>query len=392
MKKIGVFFGSRSPEHDISIITAQLIISGLKGLGHEVIPVYLAKNGQWLVGEGLDKIENFSKTDFLSSHEANLSKAEIDLKESVGKIVLVKKGVFSKKWVIDLAFPALHGSYGEDGKIQGLFEMFDVPYVGCDVLSSAISMDKSMVKLLCKQNGMSVTDFMTATRDEWLESKKEVLSNVKKQLKFPVFVKPVHLGSSIGISKVKSANDLEEKIDVGFYYDNKVIVEESVEDLMDVTCSVIGNNDPIPSLLQESNFSADLFDFETKYLEGGQLGKSEIGIVIPANLDEKTTKEIQAASVEIYKIVGCNGIARVDFLYDKKSKKFFINEINPLPGTLYHHLWKKSGIELNDLLQKLIDYAQETSAAKKQLNYVFNSSVLAKTKTNKLKFGDPSDQ
>jgi D-alanine-D-alanine ligase len=180
---------------------------------------------------------------------------------------------------------------------------------------------------------------------------------------------------------------LESKIEVALYYDNKVIVEEGVNDLMVVTCCLIGNETPEASLLQESVFQSDLFDFEEKYLKdgGSQLGKSQSGIVIPARLDEKTTKQIQETAKEVYKALGCTGIARVDFLYNKKTKEFFANEVNPLPGTLYHHLWKESGIDLPELLEKLLDYAKETYTQKQSLSHAFQSSILSGLNGSKLK-------
>jgi D-alanine-D-alanine ligase len=203
-----------------------------------------------------------------------------------------------------------------------------------------------------------------------------------------VFVKPVHLGSSIGIGKVKAGDikDLENKIEVALHYDDKVLVEEGVENLMDVTCCVIGNNELRASLLQESVFKDDLFDFEDKYISdgGSQTGKAVNNLIIPARLDEATTSAIQNTAIKVYKALGCSGIARVDFLYNKQTKEFFANEVNPLPGTLYHHLWKASGLELDELLKELIKLAEEKSEQKKEINFTFESSVLTNLGKGKL--------
>ena len=204
-------------------------------------------------------------------------------------------------------------------------------------------------------------------------------------------VKPVHLGSSIGIGKAKDEKELEQKVEVALYYDNKVIVEEFVENLMDITCCVIGNDAPRTSVLQESVFKDDLFNFEDKYIidGGSQTGKATNNLVIPARLDEATTKAIQETALKVYKALGCSGIARVDFLYDKEKKEFFANEVNPMPGTLYHHLWKASGLELDQLLRELINFAEEKHEQKRAITFTFDSSVLkqlngAKMKSNKL--------
>lgn len=393
MKNIGVFFGSKSPEHDVSIITAQLVIGGLKKLGYHVTPIYITKQGRWMVGEDLGSLKFFADPSFAKVSESKPDKKFVeyylDLEESVGKMVFKKKGLLGQSVSIDLAFPALHGSYGEDGTIQGLFEMFGVPYVGCDIASSVISMDKALTKIMMQQHSVSTSKFFYFTKTDWQENlarssgqsgKQAILLRAKNELAWPVFVKPVHLGSSIGIAKVKDQDlkDLEFRIEVALRYDNKVIIEEGVNNVMDVTCCVMGNETLTTSLLQESVFSSDLFGFEEKYLKdgGAQLGKAENSLVIPARLDEKITKSIQETAKEVYKALGCSGIARVDFLVDKQSKKFYANEVNPLPGTLYHHLWKASGLELEDVLKSLIRLAEEKYAEKRSLNITFESNIL----------------
>ncbi len=387
MKNIGVFFGSRAPEHDISVITGQLVIAGLKGLGYKVIPVYIGKKGEWFIGKGLDNIKNFANIEKLPM--AKMARYYLDLENSVGKLVLKTKSSFLRKTVtIDMAFPTFHGSYGEDGTVQGLFEMLDVPYVGCGVTASAIAMDKALTKQIYRVHNIPTTEFIYFYKKDWEADKSKIINLINQKLKRSVFVKPVHLGSSIAIAKIKDNNlkELEHRIEVALHFDNKVLVEEAVENLMDVTCCVIGNDKPESSLLQESIFSADLFDFENKYLRGGgaQTGKSKDSVIIPARLDEKTTESIRKTAANIYKLMECSGIARVDFLYNKQTKQFFANEINPLPGTLYHHLWKASGLELNQLLEKLISFAKERYEQKKEVDYVFQSSVLSSLQSAKL--------
>jgi D-alanine-D-alanine ligase len=386
---IGVFFGSRSPEHDISIITGQLIISGLLGLGLKVVPVYLSRQGAWLIGDELGKMSNFTNPRIQIEQELKYQRYYLDLENSRGKIVFKQKGIGGKTITIDTAFPALHGSFGEDGTIQGLFEMLDVPYVGCDTASSAVAMDKALTKQICLQSNLPTTKFIVFTKTDWQKEKESILNRIKAELAWPVFVKPVHLGSSIGIAKVgdQKIDELVNKIEVAFYYDNKVLVEEGVNNLMDVTCCLIGNDTPQASLLQESIFTADLFNFEEKYLKegGAQLGKSQNGLVIPARIDAQKTLAIQQVAQATFQALGCSGIARVDFLLNQKTGQFYVNEINPLPGTLYHHLWEKSGLLLSELLQKLLELAQEKYTQKKNLNYAFQSSVLNNLGSKKLK-------
>ena len=402
IKNIGVFFGSGSTEHDISIITAQLIIAGLKGLDYQVTPVYITKQGKWMLGEELGNLKLFTDPNKKPEDEKKYYEYYLDMQESVGKMVFKRKGFAGKSITIDLAFPALHGTYGEDGTIQGMFEMLGVPYVGCGVPASAVAMDKALTKIVMQQAGIPTTKFIYFYNADWEAGRSGIIEKIKI-LRWPVFVKPVHLGSSIGIGKVsakggsafggkdKDSKDLEQKIEVALHYDEKVLVEEGVENLMDVTCCVIGNNELRASLLQESVFKDDLFNFEDKYISdgGSQTGKAVNNLVIPARLDETTTSAIQNTAKQVYKALGCSGIASVDFLYNKQTKEFFANEVNPLPGTLYHHLWKASGLELDQLLQELIKFAEEKYRQKREITFTFESSVLkqlggSKLKSNKL--------
>lgn len=381
---VGVFFGSRSPEHDISIITGQLIISGLKGLGYEVVPVYVSKKGEWMIGEELGNLKMFTEGKLGS---AKLGNYYLDLEESQGKLVFRKKGIAGKEITIDLAFPAFHGTNGEDGTFQGMLEIFNVPYVGCNVPSSAVAMDKILTKLFYRAQGIPTTEFISFNLQDWQTGKNSILKNIIAKLKWPLFVKPPLLGSSIGITKVNNEKELEFAVEVALHYGNAVLVEEGVENLLDVTCSVIGNDNPRPSLLQESVYSKDLLSYDDKYLNdgGAQTGKSTKSVVIPARLDDSTTKEIQDLSVRIFKLLGCAGIARFDFLYNKETKAYFANEINPLPGTLYHHLWAKSGVELNELLETLIQSARRAHEAKKRYATTFKSDLLKMAGSVKLK-------
>ncbi|HPC30960.1 MAG TPA: D-alanine--D-alanine ligase family protein [Candidatus Paceibacterota bacterium] len=383
---IGVFFGSRSPEHDISIITAELIISGLKGLEYPVIPVYFAKDGTWYINEKLSNL-SFFQTDIWDFK--NWHRYYLDLENSKEKIVLKQKGIFGKKITIEVSFPAFHGQYGEDGTIQGLWEIFNIPYIGCSVSSSALAKDKVFTKLIYKAKQIPTTDFIYFYNFEWDIHKEKILKEIQEKLHYPLFVKPSRLGSSIGIKKVKNRNELEEAIEVALHYDEKIIVENGIENVRDLTCAVLGNSkDLFVSLVQESLYETDFFTFEDKYLKAGgaQTGKAQQKIVIPAEIPNNLTEEIQKLAKEIFVMFGCSGISRIDFLYDEKENKLYTNEINPLPGTLYHHLFKKSGIELPQLLQKLIDSAFERHREKQQLITTFNSSVLKQSNiSNKFK-------
>ena len=256
---IGVFFGSRSPEHEVSIITGELIISELKKLGHNVTPIYLDKNGRWFVSEELGALKFFTGAEV--EKRENYGKIFLDIESSNGKLVFKKKGFRGKEYIVDLAFPAFHGRNGEDGTIQGLFEIFNVPYVGCDVASSAITMDKVITKLLCEHFGIPTVDFIYFEAGEWDAKKSELLENAEKKLGWPMFIKPARLGSSIGVAKAKNRKELEFAIEVALKYDDKVLVEKVVENLADITCCVIGGENPKVSLLQETFFRNHPFFF-----------------------------------------------------------------------------------------------------------------------------------
>lgn len=387
VKNIGVFFGGKSPEHDISIITGQLIIAELKKMPeYQVIPVYLDKQEKFFIGDDLGHLAFFSADNY-QTKLAGLGGYDLDLAASDQALCFVKKGIFSKKEIkIDLVFPAFHGNLGEDGSMQGLWNVFGVPYVGCDVAASSLAMDKVLTKIFYQGINVPTTKFLVFSRAQWSTQKEKILAEVSATLRLPVFVKPPHLGSSIGITKVKKLADLEQACEVALHYDDKVLIEEGVENLVDLTCAVRGFQNPEASLIQESSFDVDLFSYEDKYLSdgGAQLGEAKQRMTIPANLDPEITIAIQSISKKIFSSLGCSGIARFDFLYNRSTKEYFANEINPLPGTLYHHLWQKSGVEIDRLIRDLISDALLRHQEKEGTTYTFSSEVLGRLKGLKL--------
>lgn len=387
IKTIGVFFGGKSPEHDISIITGEFVISVIKKMPeYKVIPVYLDKNERFFIDDKLNSLAFFSAPDYQNKLN-QFGAYSLDLDASQSCLVFSKKNGLTKKTIkLDIVFPAFHGNLGEDGSMQGLFNIFNVPYIGCDVAPSSIAMNKVLTKFFYQGLNVPTTKFLAYSRSEWEKRKEDILEEVKESLKWPVFVKPPHLGSSIGITKVSNFIDLETACEVALHYDEQLLIEESVENLIDLTCAVRGYKNPQASLIQESSFSSDLFSYEDKYLSdgGAQLGQAEKKIIIPANLDDETTKNIQDTSLKVYRALGCSGVARFDFLYNKVSGQYFANEINPLPGTLYHHLWEKSGIKIEELIRGLINDALVRQTEKDNSTYSFSSEVLGQLKGLKL--------
>jgi D-alanine-D-alanine ligase len=384
MQTIGVFFGSRSPEHDISILTAMLVISNLRSVGYNVVPIYITREGEWLTRRDFDIISTFENKDNLNS--GSCTTLLLDLNKSNGAMAFKENKTFGKEIVVDIAFPCFHGLNGEDGSIQGWFQMLQVPFVGCDVVSSAVAMNKVLTKRMMVSSGIPTPKFVEFSKFNYENYREQAISEIRESLKLPVFVKPPHLGSSIGISKVDSWDDLESKIDLALYYDNQVIIEEGVADMMDVTCCVIGNDDTIASQLQASNYSKDFFSYEDKYLNNGgaQTGEDKQSIIIPAPVSDKLTNYITETAKEVFRVLGCSGIARVDFLINQTTGQFYVNEVNTLPGTIYSHLWKESGIPTRELVVKLIGYALDKHQANQEINTIFVSNVINSISSQKL--------
>lgn len=357
-KRVGLFFGSRSVEHEISIITAMQVYNAIDKTKYSVIPIYISKKGDWFTGDALLKIDSFKNL----SNIPKISQKITGIKITNDNILTLEtEGILSKKIFIDIAFSVIHGTYGEDGKLQGIFEMLNVPYVGCGVLSSSIGMDKVIMKEIFKSNNLPIVNYLWFTRDEWEINKDGILDKIENSLNYPIFIKPANLGSSIGITKAEKREEIVNGIEIAKYYDSKIIVEEGVKNLREINCSVMGNIEVMPSKLEEVKTQKIFLDYDSKYKlfsKGGSKSKSSSHI-IPAELSEEKTKEIQELAVRAFKAIDCKGIARVDFLLDSQSEKVYINEINTMPGALSFYLWEASGIPFNKLIDNLINIAIE---------------------------------
>lgn len=384
MKTVAVIFGGQSTEHDVSIVTA--ISSIMKPLEltkqFEVEPVYVAKNGAWYWDEKLKDIKLFQS----GGIEDFLQKAPRTYLLLDDGLTLAKPSQFGglkKHRKIDVVFPGMHGTHGEDGELMGLLQMANVPYVGCDMTASAIAMDKVLAKQVAQASGIASTPWVWFEAKELSENHEKVLGKTKS-LQYPMFVKPAHLGSSIGISKVEKESELTNALEVAAHYDDKVIVEQAVDNLIEVTLPIMGNNKLTPALLEQPlTKPEDFFDFDTKYMQGGKKGKGSGKIKgaqgysqIPAKLPKELYKKAEQVGLDVYRALGCSGIARVDLLIDSKAGKIYFNEVNPLPGGLYAHNWRKAGISSVELVTRLVDLAEERWAAKQKLTTSFSTSYL----------------
>lgn len=357
-KRIGLFFGSKSVEHEISIITAMQVYNAIDKSKYIVYPIYISKKGEWFTGENLLKIENFRNLSNIPKISQKISAIKIT---NDNILTLETEGIINKKIFIDIAFSVIHGTYGEDGKIQGIFEMLNVPYVGCGVLSSSIGMDKVIMKEIFKANNLPIVNYIWFKRDKWEKSKDEIINKIESSFKYPVFVKPANLGSSIGITKAENIESLIYGVEIAKHYDSKIIVEEEVKNLREINCSVMGNEEAIPSKLEEVKTPKIFLDYDSKYKlssKGSSMFK-RFGHIIPAELSDEKTKEIQELAVKAFKALDCKGVVRVDFLMDSETEKVYVNEINTLPGALSFYLWEATGISFDKLIDNLINISLE---------------------------------
>jgi len=343
--KVGLIFGGRSAEHEDSIISAAAIYANLDPNKYEVTSIYIRKEGLWEIVESpllTDRHPVHGRThSFLPWGNPGPNQASAP----------------------EIYFPVLHGPYGEDGTIQGLLEMADVPYVGAGVLASAIGMDKAVAKALFERKGLPVVQYRILFEPDWKQERRALVEGIRKELPFPVFVKPSNLGSSVGISKVKSPEDLETAIDLAFIYDRKVLVEEGIQG-REFECSVLGNDRPEASLPGEIIPGREFYDYRDKYLDG------KTGFIVPANLPAVLVSEIQRLAISAFVAIEGAGMARVDFFYAEGSGKLYLNEINTIPGfteiSMYPRLWEASGLSFPALVDRLIELGFERHQQKKR--------------------------
>ena len=356
---IGVFFGGRSTEHEISVISASQAMHAINAAKYDVVPIYISKQGKWYTGEALLDIKNYRNTaDLLGKVE------EVYMEPTFGDYNLYKKkrGLFGSGVVkhLDVAIPVLHGSNGEDGTFEGLLETIGIPYAGCNTLSSANGMDKITMKMILKSCGIPVVDYVWFTDKEWFARRDELIDRIEKEIGYPVIVKPANLGSSVGIGRACNREELIEKIDGAEVYTTRIIVEDMVEDLQEINCSVLGDCDENQaSVLEEPIKSGEILSYEDKYVGGtkGAKGMQAAQKRIPADLPKAETERIQFLSRETFRVLSCHGVSRVDMIIDRKTRDIYVNEINTIPGSLSFYLWEATGISFEQLMDRLVELA-----------------------------------
>ncbi len=370
--RIGVLYGGRSGEHEVSLASAATVIRHLDPAKYEPIAILVGKDGRWTLPdrsptiiEAADVIQQ-ARLDAATTERATAPPARLG-----DPLALVEApgGPGEPPLVhglrLDVVFPVLHGPYGEDGTVQGLLELANVPYVGAGVLASAVGMDKAIMKVLFAASDLPQVEYRAFQRVEWLRDAGRIRSMIAADLGFPVFVKPANLGSSVGISKVKSADGLEAAVDLAAEFDRKVVVEAAVPHAREIECAVLGNDRPDTSVPGEIVPSREFYDYDAKYLDDG----SELRI--PAPLTPDQTAEIQQLAVAAFKAVDCSGMARIDFLVNGETDEVFVNEVNTIPGfttiSMYAKLWAASGVEYAEVLTRLVELALERHREKQAL-------------------------
>ena len=369
--RVAVVFGGRSGEHEVSLASAASVIAALEERGHTVVPIGIARNGRWVVGGDPMRALAAEARVALPSNDADgavkkalANRAEATESAAVQGLVRTEPAgslPLELRQGLDVVVIMLHGPYGEDGTIQGLFELADVPYVGAGVLASAVGMDKATMKAVFQAHGLPIIEYLVVTRSEWRQAPDRIEVRVAETVGFPCFVKPVNLGSSVGISKVSERGELAAALDLAAKYDRKIIIERGVN-AREIEVSVLGNDEPLASLPGEITFDADWYDYSTKYLEG------QSRLTIPAPVSPEITRRLQTLAIAAFRAIDCSGMARVDFFVERGTDRVLVNEINTIPGftatSAYAKMWAATGLAYTDLVDRLIELALERHRSK----------------------------
>lgn len=397
--RVGILFGGRSGEHEVSLLSAASLLQAIDKTRYHVVPIGITKQGRWVTAAHAERLLSAAAKDesglragdpeatapaavlargqsvFVPPFPQGASLAPLEVDRESASLSLANtresRGSTAQSIEVDVIFPVMHGTFGEDGTIQGLLELADIAYVGSGVLGSAAGMDKEVMKKLFLASGLPIVKHVAVLRSQWEREPKKVRKQIETKLKYPVFVKPANLGSSVGISKVRVGKELAPAMDMAGSYDRKIVIEQGVggrkRKAREIEVSVLGNDDAQASVAGEIVPSAEFYDYAAKYLDEGSK------LLIPAALDRKQMKQVRELAIAAFRACDCAGLARVDFLMDPSSGKLYVNEINTMPGftsiSMYPKLWKATGIEYRELISRLIDLAVERHEEKKKNQY-----------------------
>lgn len=377
--RVGVFFGGRSVEHEVSIISALQGINAMNKEKYEAVPVYITKEGIMYTGEALLDVENFKDLKTL------LPKCkQVAILNNKNEKVMIKyplsKFANNVLGSIDVAIPIIHGTNGEDGTLQGFFEALCIPYAGCDVLSSAVGMDKVVAKTILRDAGVPVVDHVWFYSTDWLKKKEEIISKIEEKISYPMIIKPANTGSSVGVKKVNRKEDLEDAIEEARSFTNKVMAEPMVQKLREINCSVLGDfEEAKASVCEEPVAADDILSYKDKYLSNGSgsKGMSSATREIPAKISDELTTKIRKLATDTFSALGCSGVIRIDFLMNNETKEVYVNEVNTIPGSLSFYLWEATGVSFEKLMDELIRLALKKSRDKEALMFTYDTNILS---------------
>ncbi|MGI6113246.1 MAG: D-alanine--D-alanine ligase family protein [Mahellales bacterium] len=345
--KVGIIFGGQSGEHDVSLMSVSSIIKNMDRDKYELILIGITKEGKWLLYRGDEELIE-------GGGWQSLGIPVIFPPDPSYKCLILQDGTH-KRIELDIMFPVLHGPRGEDGTIQGLFEMAGIPYVGCGVIPSSVGMDKAVSKDIFRAHGLPQCDFVSVLKSAYLKDGDSIIKGIEDKLGYPCFIKPANMGSSVGISKAHNRQELIQGLDLASRYDNKIVVEQFIKG-REIECSVLGNDRPMASTVGEILPSKEFYDYDAKYRDQGASK-----LIIPAHLDKEKIDEIRGLAIKAYKALNCSGLSRVDFFLEGENQRVLINEVNTMPGftriSMYPKLWEASGIPYGELIDRLIQLA-----------------------------------
>ncbi len=379
---VAFIFGCRSVEHEVSIISAVQAMRAVNRVKYDVLPIYVTKSGEMYTSDKMLEIEPFRdmKTLIAESEPVTMIK-------SGGDVVLhfLRQKMFKKKEdiVINVAFPVVHGTNCEDGTLQGYLEFLGLPYVGCDLLSSAVGMDKAVFKYVMQAAGLPVLDCKCFYAREYAENKEAIIESAEKEIGYPMIVKPVNLGSSVGISKAKDRAALIDAIELAVSFSDKVLIEHAVTAIREINCSVVGDTDEcMASVCEEPFMNDEILSYEDKYMGGGKSsgnakGMASLSRKIPADISEEKSNEIRDLACRVFRALGGAGVVRIDFIIDTELDKVYVNEINTIPGSLSFYLWEKTDLPYGKLIDKLISLAFRRSRNRENLTFTIDTNILS---------------
>lgn len=378
---VGVFFGGRSVEHEISVISALQAINAFDQSKYNIIPIYISKQGRWYTGPLTLDVRNYKDMKSLCERSE-----EVFMRPEYGDYKLYRAnpggGLFSKKNPVyeelHVVIPVLHGSHGEDGMFEGLLETIGIPFAGCDTLSSANGMDKITMKMILRAEGIPVVDYVWFTDKEWIDNRDAIVDKIEGKLGYPVIVKPANLGSSVGIGKAADRQSLIEKVDNAEKFSQRIIVEHMIEDMMEINCSVLGDADDHQSSVCEEPISkGDFLSYEEKYGGGAKAGMQASEKKIPADIPVEMSEEIRRMAGETFRVLSCHGVSRVDVMVDRKDNSIYVNEINTIPGSLSFYLWEESGISFTQLMDRLVALALKRKRETDRKTFTYDANIFA---------------